>query len=456
MSHRRNDQLAAVLREAGLTHSQVATLFVQVAAEAGAREFASVGRSHVSHWILGTQPTGQAPVYLSEALSRRLGRTITPADLGMTSPAPCWDPSEWEVDTLIALAELNEFEMDVNRRQALGVFTMAALALPAETWWDRMARTARPASGTLRVGSEDVGAVTEMAGAFSRIDQRHGGAHARSAAARYLTGDVARLLRGRFPSEEVRRSMFAAAGELAYINGWMRFDGAEHAAAQRFFRMAVKLAAEADDRPLIGHVLRAVAHQAADLGHARGAVEIAAASMDGDRYALACPRERALLGVVYARALAGAGERRRAASALLRAEDDLRSAEPGDEEPGRVFFFAEASLAHETARTLRTIGDYDGAAHQFQRSVRTRQASTFTRTHAVTLGYLGEVLVRKGRIDEAGAAWSASLDAVQGVQSGRARAVVREMRSVIAPLRARSAQLAEVDTRAAAYLTAAA
>ncbi len=117
-----------------------------------------------------------------------------------------------------------------------------------------------------------------------------------------------------------------------------------------------------------------------------------------------------------------------------------------------MYFFAEASLAHETARTLRDIGDYDGAAREFRRSVRTRQAAAFTRTHAVTLGYLGEVLARTGRVDEASDAWSASLDALQGVQSGRTRAVVQQMRSAISPLRARSPQLAKLDARASVYL----
>jgi len=453
-----NAKLAAILTEAGLTHSQVAATFVQVAAEAGAREFAAVGRSHVSHWVAGSQPSGLAPVYLSEALSRRLGRTVSPEEIGMTSPVrPREGASGWDTDTLIALADLrSEGEAEVNRRQALGAaFSAAALALPAETWWEQTARTTRPASSTLHVGAADVDAVREMTAAFSRIDQRRGGAHARSAAFRYLTEDVARLLRGRFPGEQVRRDMFAAAGELAYINGWMRFDCTEHAAAQRLFRVAVKLSAEADDKPLIGHILRAMAHQAADLGHPRHAVEIADASVLGERYSLACARERALLGVVRARALAAAGERRGAAAALIRAEDDLRAAGPGDDEPARVFFFAEASLAHETARTLRDIGDFDGAAREFQRSVRTRQAAAFTRTHVVTLGYLGEVLSRTGRIEEAASAWSASLDAVQGVQSGRTRAVVEQMRSAISPLRARSPQLAGLDARARAYLATA-
>jgi hypothetical protein len=69
------------------------------------------------------------------------------------------------------------------------------------------------------------------------------------------------------------------------------------------------------------------------------------------------------------------------------------------DEPSRVFFFGEASLAHETACMLRDTGDLSGALTAFRRSVHTRKATTFTRTHAVTLGYLGDVHARRGEID---------------------------------------------------------
>src|SRR5439155_5446370 len=217
------------------------------------------------------------------------------------------------------------------------------------------------------------------------------GGHARTAAAQYLTSDVASYLNGTFRDEQVRRAMFSAASELAYLAGWMAFDNAEHPIAQRYFAVATKLAAEADDPPMAGHIMRAMAHQAIDLGHYRQGLDLATASMDGQRYRMASPRERSLLGVVHAKALGAAGHKQAAATALIKAEDDLAAARPGDDEPSRVFFFAEASLAHETACTLRDLGDLPGAVREFRRSVRTRKAAAFTRTHAVTLGYLGAV-----------------------------------------------------------------
>jgi hypothetical protein len=308
-------------------------------------------------------------------------------------------------------------------------------------------------AGAPSVGRADLEAVRDMVSIFSRVDQRRGGGHARTAVVQYLTSDVARYLRGHFADDQVRREMFSAASELAYLSGWMAFDNAEHALAQQYFAEAVTLALEADDPPMAGHVLRAMAHQAIDLRNPRQALDLATASMDGQRYALAGPRERALFGVVYARSLATTGQKQAAATALIAAENDLAAAGPGNEEPDRVFFFGEASLAHETACALRDTGDLPGAVQEFSRSVRTRDAATFTRTHAVTLGYLGAVQAVQGAMEEASATWSNALDTMHGINSGRTRQVAVDISSALAPYRGRGIQgVADLEAHAAAYL----
>ena len=314
----------------------------------------------------------------------------------------------------------------------------------------------QPARSCARaVGRGDLEAVREMTSIFSRVDQRRGGGHARTAVVQYLTSDVAAYLRGTYADERVRNEMFSAASELAYLSGWMAFDNAEHSIAQQYYTIAVSLAAEAGDPPMAGHILRAMAHQALDLGHCQQGLELAAASMDGQRYTLACPRERALFGVVYARALGATGQKT-AAAALIRAEDDLAAATSDDNEPARIFFFGEASLALQTAYTLRDTGNLPGALRKFQHSVQTRNVAVFTRSHAVTLGYLGSVQARSGNIDEACATWSSALDAMDGINSGRARQVVTDMRSTLSSLQGRGVpDTADLDARAAAYLAAA-
>jgi DNA-binding XRE family transcriptional regulator len=403
-------------------------------------------------------PAGWAPAVLCEALSRRLGRTVTLEDLGLTVQLLSIHAAlDWRADTLIALADLGKVDVDMERRRVLAAatYSLAALAVPDEPWWMQMAvrGAARATASARSVGRGDLETVREMASIFSRVDQRRGGGHARMALVQYLTSDVASYLRGSYLDERVRKDMFSVASELTYLSGWMAFDNAEHSIAQHYFSVAVKLAAEADDPPMAGHVLRAMAHQAVDLGHVRQGLELAAASMDAKRYRMASPRERALFGVVYARALGAAGQKSVAAQALITAEDDLASATTGDDEPSRVFFFGEASLAHETACTLRDTGDLSGALAAFRRSVHTRKATTFTRTHAVTLGYLGDVHLRRGEIDQACSTWSTALDAMDGIHSARARQTIVDMRAALSGFRRSGVPaIVELDARACAYL----
>jgi hypothetical protein len=54
-----NAALAAAIAEAGITHGERDRGVVRVAAESGPFEFASVGRSHISHWVGGSVPSGR-------------------------------------------------------------------------------------------------------------------------------------------------------------------------------------------------------------------------------------------------------------------------------------------------------------------------------------------------------------------------------------------------------------
>ncbi|MET8678207.1 Tat pathway signal protein [Streptomyces sp. NPDC004647] len=458
MARTRNTKLAAVIGETGWSQGQLAAQFVRVAAEVGATELLSTKRSHISMWVLGTQPTGRAPHILCETLSRRLQRPVTNTEIGLRPPrSGVTTAPEWRVDTLTALVDLGKSDVDMERRQILAgsAYSVAGLALPDQSWWDEAPEQGRirPSATGRKVGEGEVDAVREMTVFFSKRDQRRGGAHGRRSLVQYLYDDVATYLSGVFPSERIRRDLLSAAGELTYLSGWMSFDASQHGVAQQYFTLAVRLAAEAGDAPLAGHILRAMAHQAVDLGHPEQAVELSTASVGRKRYTLASHRERALLGVVQARSLAAAGRKKDALAVLLRAEDDLAAAQPGDDEPQRVWFFSEASLAHETACTLRDIGDLQGAQNEFRRSVRTRKAATFSRTHAVTLGYLGTVQARQGNVEVACNTWSRALDAMEGVHSGRARETVITMRRVLSPFRNRGITAAtELDTRAKVML----
>ncbi|WP_344512521.1 Tat pathway signal protein [Dactylosporangium maewongense] len=352
------------------------------------------------------------------------------------------------IDTLDGVRDLGSVDVDTLRRQLLGAAASAAVGLLVPPIGRPQQRTIRQAT------ADDVEAVREMLDLFSRAEQRRGGGHGRTAVTQYLHSDVADLLAAG-GNDRTRRALQAAAAEVAYLTGWMGFDDSDHTAATRYLTLAAHLAHHANEPALVGHVLRALAHQALDLDQPQRALDLATASVDGARYTEASPRERALLGVVHARALAVTGNPTAAATALIRAENDLRSATAGDDEPTRVFFFTEAALAHETARTLHVLGDHTRAEEQFERSVRLRKASQFARTHAVTLGYLGAIHAETGDIEHACVTWSTALDAMAGVRSGRTRQVAARIRSTVRPWLRHMPAARDIDERAAAYLTAA-
>ncbi|WEH39847.1 Tat pathway signal protein [Streptomyces sp. AM 2-1-1] len=450
MARTRNEQLAGLLAEAGWSRAQAASAFNRAAAEGRRADDPCgplIGRSHVSMWVGGTRPSGSAPAVLARALSRRLRRVVTVAELGFGGPGPAQPGPSAEgpsPDALSVLADLGRADLHPDRRNLLAgiVYSTAFLAVPTGERPPPSAPGAFPPpaerlSNGLRVAQGDVATVRELTLAFSAVDQRRGGGHGRTALVQYLHTDVRDLLHGRYAHERVRREMESAAAELAYLSGWMAFDSGENPLAQRYFVLGLQLAEQAEDHPLCGHILRAMAHQALDMGHFDNAIALAEASVQDRRYTAATPRERALLGVVHARALAAAGRTRGAVKALLRAENDLTGADGGVAEPHRTFFFGEASLAHETARTLEVLGDRKGAIREFGRSVRTRGAA-FRRTHAVTLGHLGAAQMADGRVEEACVTWGGLLDSMEeGIQSGRAEQAVVQVRRLLSPLRHR-------------------
>lgn len=130
MARARNIALAALLREAGWSQPQVAAAVVRVAAESGARELEAISRSHIAMWVQGTRPSGRAPRILRETLSRRLGRRLTLADLGLEEgPTGTTDSgSDWSVDPLTVLAELGSDDLDMHRRKLLATAAYSAHA----------------------------------------------------------------------------------------------------------------------------------------------------------------------------------------------------------------------------------------------------------------------------------------------------------------------------------------
>ncbi|MYR60546.1 Tat pathway signal protein, partial [Streptomyces sp. SID625] len=186
------------------------------------------------------------------------------------------DGSDWSVDPLTTMAELGSDDLDMHRRTMLATaaYSAAGLALPAAAWWTAAPAAARkrPAISTRQTTEADVTDIRDLTAFYSARDQRRGGASGRSALAGHLRDEAMPRLGGTFSTERLRRDTYSAVAEMTYLAGWMAFDASEHRTAQRYLTLAARIAAEAADGPLSGHILRALAHQAVDLGHPRRAL----------------------------------------------------------------------------------------------------------------------------------------------------------------------------------------
>ncbi|WP_433528156.1 Tat pathway signal protein [Micromonospora sp. CA-263727] len=417
-------------------------------------DLSSCDRSHVGHWVGGVRPSAQTQRYLAEAISRRLGYVVHPTDLGFSTGGSL-EPDLggldwWKHDPATDLLTVGRADLERRAFGLTALYSLAALAVPLDSWQEIAERGRRAQGGDVAVGRSEIAAVRDMLAVFGKADERFGGGHARLAVVQYLTSDVAGYLRGSFSSDADRRAMFSAAAEMTYLAGWKAFDSSLHGLAQRYYVQSLRLANEADDRALAGFTLRAMAHQAVDLGHGQEALELASSSLEWSK-GRATPAATALFTILTARGHAATSDSARTSSAISAAETHLSNASPEDEPMWiRTSGFTETSLASQAGQALRDLGDLPGAERQLRRSIATRNAETYRRIHTLTLANLADVQCTQGRLSEAAENWNHAMDAMAGVKSGRAHSAVTNIRTRLSSLGPRLPTFAKrLDQRAA-------
>ncbi|GGT54950.1 Tat pathway signal protein [Streptomyces kurssanovii] len=449
-----NQQLRELVAESGLTYEALAKAVRAVAAECGAA--LQTNKSAVEHWIAGATPRGDTGHYLAVALSRRLGRLLTPADLGLPTTGGEADNDtiglSLEDDPLDALLPMWRYELDRRRFLTASAYSVAAASLPLSHVNEIAARTAAAHTGHT-VGMAEVAAVRDMIRAFSEMDERHGGQHGRSALVTYLRDDVAPLCRARFRTDEVRRQMLSAASRGVHLLGWKSYDAGQQGLAQRYYLQSYALAAESGIPGQDGFVMRTMAMQGLKLHRPEHCQALAETGLNRAKGRVDAETE-ALFRVVHAHTLAKVGKRRRAAAEAEQARTLLATA-PGDE----LEFWAltwgppAASVYSRTAKVHETLGDHRAAAEQYALAATARPAETYARIVALDLVAGAEMHLKRGGIEQACATWHRAIDHMDGVRSVRTRKALSRMRGDLARFRARGLRCAaELDERARDFL----
>ncbi|MFB7675993.1 tetratricopeptide repeat protein [Kitasatospora purpeofusca] len=427
-----NRHLAAVIAEAGCTYEALAKAVRTIAAETG--DTLRTSKAAVHQWVAsGALPAGRTPAYIAEALSRKLNRTVTVAEIGLGCD-PIEGPSPrgpMALDPLATAADLGRLIM-LRRRDLLALaFSTAAVDLPLAYDHHSASALLRSQAAGRRIGAHEVATVRQFTEMFRTTDERLGGSHGLVAVTSYLTDVVTPMLKGTFATADARTEAFGAAADLAGLIGWKLHDAGREGAAQRIYLLAHQLACESDPAGHAAWAMRALAHQALDLGHTHGCVDLAEAALSRAR-GKTDRRTEALLLVTAARAHGATRNGPRAAELIRAAEDALLATDDPIPAYAAAAGPPAATLASHIGRTLTAMKEHAAAERHYRTALRNRTPGTYHRMRATTLANIAKSVAAQHRAEEAVTLWAESLDLMDGLDSKRNRNDVHTMRSTLA------------------------
>ncbi|MFF4344610.1 hypothetical protein ACFY00_32375 [Kitasatospora sp. NPDC001540] len=413
MPHARgpNTALRGCMAEAGWNGPALAAALQKVARESGF----SVGydRTTVAHWLSGTQPRPPGPQLLEEAFARRLGRPVSRDELGLqsTDPAPAEGPEQGAADALAGLRRLHSWPnsgepQDETYQPPLFQIRAVPAPRPAARPGPAGGPAPRPPlipsvrrSGPERIGARQVEAVREMTAFGARHYDGYGGAIARGLLLGYLRDQV--LPWAKSPAGGPRHAeLLVAASQLVRLVGRTYTDDNRHGEAQRHYRLAYQLAAEAQDGPAQAMALRDQSTQAGALGHQAYAARLADAAAE-HLPSDAAPGVRAF---VLAQQAVATARLRQSAQALKHLEGAQHWAARATAEGG-PHRYPEPALLYQAAQVHRSLRATELSLSYLRASLRARPPGEH-RTIGVSLLQLAHLELDAGNIHQARRAYA--------------------------------------------------
>ncbi|MFJ4365741.1 sporulation protein [Streptomyces chartreusis] len=418
MSREPNAHLIAVMDAAKVSNKGLAKRMTDEAARRGM----DLGTTHVAvkRWREGAGIRPQTAALMADVLSAKLGRRITPGDLGFfdhtrsTAPEPIGYPSTVP-DLLSMLDGVTQERADTAASDQLAIAD-ADLNSAVLSWM--IARpdgiqADRPAHQ--RVGMRDVRAIRDAAGMFMQLDFKYGGGHGHKALRHYFRHEVLPLLDTSY-SEKVGTALFGAAAEISQLLAWTAYDVGNHRLAHRYLTSTLRLSQVIDDRMFGARILGNLSHQANYLGNHAQAIQLARAAVEGAK-GRATPRALSNYSAMEARALSNAGDGIAAARAMKEAERHFERAVTG-EDPAWLGYFDEAELMGELCHCFRDLKMRREAVAQAQRAVDSTDPK-----YARTLGFCRMVLAQSqllnSELEAAVTTASLAVDGGDSLQSNR-------------------------------------
>ncbi|MEU8994118.1 transcriptional regulator [Streptomyces caniferus] len=398
-----NQRLRSLIQEASLSNSALARQ-VNVLGEAQGLDL-RYDKTSVSRWLGGQRPRGRVPAIIAEALSGKLGRTVSTEEIGMANgnSVTCGVGLHFAATVEDALEQVRElWHMDAESRGLLSRSAMTASALvePSRDWLISSPDPQVARNGRLgpRVGMTDVELVRATTQALAELDHRVGSGYVRPVVVSCLSSVLSGLMDGSY-GETTGRQLFAAAARLTEFAGYTALDTGQAGLAQRYYIQALRLAQAADDRCYGGYVLAAgLSRLAVGAGCSREAVQLARAAQEGTR-GRAPLAAQALFYAAEARGYAMLGDARMCKILADKATDAMAHAVPGDG-PEWIAHFDRAYLADELAHCYRDLKQPRPAVRRAEEAL-ARHPRTRVRRRAIDLLLLASVLAQAGDVEEA-------------------------------------------------------
>ncbi|MEV4060479.1 hypothetical protein [Nonomuraea dietziae] len=441
-----NRPLQALIAEAGFSHKGLARRLNDLGAARGTPGL-KYDHSSVLRWIGGQRPRDPVPCLLTEIFALRLGRRVSPEDLGMpaiTTPLHLGQEftHTWRegVATVTAL-----WRADVERRRFLldSTFAIGAGSVGAIRWLTFPQESEPTGKGGRRVGLSDIAAIHEVTRSFGELDNRFGGGRVRSAVVKYLDTAVTPLLRDGSYSDATGRRLASAAAELTRLAGWMAYDLEQHGLAQRYLIQALRLARGGGDDGLGGEILAGMSHQALYMGQPAHALDLARAAQQSARRS-GIDTLMASCHVLEAHAHAGLGDTTSCASSLNAAERAFERRSEGNE-PSWLSYFDEAYLSAKFAHCFRDLGEGERTVRQARRSL--EMDGRYVRGRMFNLSLLAAGLLQCGELEEACSTATEALALAGELQSVRTRSYASDLRRRLEPYRSEPSVM-ELNERA--------
>lgn len=448
-----NSALAVALKEAGCSYASLALRVNELGRRQGVDS--NYDKASVTRWLQGQQPRGTTPELIAAVLSGRLGRAVSPADLGFHSDQQrpvagrALVYGEDVAETLHTLAELGS--TDISRRSLLGSvpFVAAALTNPQREWllWLLEQQEAfRPTAVTSGGPVEQVHAMIAM---FDQMDNHYGGGGVRTSIVHYLSTEVVPMLQRR----GTRRSCNGSCTPRPRASPRWRLElvrRGEYGLAQRYMIQGLRLCAEGRDRVLGGQILAGLSHLATNLGRPDEGVALARAGVATAKGA-GSPLGLMRLYAMAARGHAAQGHSCEASEALRLAEGQLDTSRGPDQESVWVRYLDHHYLQAEAALCFRDLG----LAAQAERTASESLSANADRRRrqAISRSVLATAHLQQDRLDEAVGTATEALDTLGTVHSERSIQALRDFRTRLEPRR-HEPMVREFERRSRAVLGA--